>query len=109
MYGDGENIGKTSNSPIAVPSEIPQEEVLAMRTPKAQSIWVVFQVHYSGNQDDLQGFRQYVGDYFPENSLWDLRIFLSAINILLQYIRHEYIAVYVCRSMGKKWKKLLIP
>ena len=30
---------------------------------------------------------------------------LSAINFPPQYIRNEYIAVCVCRSMGKKWGK----
>ena len=28
---------------------------------------------------------------------------LSAINFLPQCIRNEYIAVFVCRDMGKKW------
>lgn len=30
---------------------------------------------------------------------------LSAINFLPQYIHYEYIAVFVCRGMGKKWGK----
>lgn len=33
---------------------------------------------------------------------------LSAINFLPQCIRNEYIAVFVCRGMGKKWGKLLV-
>ena len=32
---------------------------------------------------------------------------LSAINFPSQYIRHEYIAFFVCRGMGKKWGKLM--
>lgn len=31
---------------------------------------------------------------------------LSAINFPPQYIRDEYIAVFVCRSVGKKWGRL---
>ena len=31
---------------------------------------------------------------------------LSAINFPPQYIRDEYIAVFVCRDMGKKWGKI---
>lgn len=30
---------------------------------------------------------------------------LSAINFSPQYIRNEYIAVFVCRGMGEKWGK----
>lgn len=34
---------------------------------------------------------------------------LSAINFLPQYIRNEYIAVFVCRVVGKKWGKMSNP
>ncbi len=32
---------------------------------------------------------------------------LSAIHFLPQYVCNEYIAVFVCRGMGKKWGKMI--
>lgn len=33
---------------------------------------------------------------------------LSAINFPPQYIRYEYIEVFVSRDMGKKWGKMML-
>lgn len=62
--------------------EEPNRRYRQYRSLEAQPIRMVFQAHYSRTQDDLQGFRQYAGNHFLENTLWDLGSSLTVINFL---------------------------